>query len=213
MNNPNRNPQNHQANQINTFSAQSHNQININTQNNLIGNYQNKAEELNAKIKAELIDHIKLKIQGRFVEENLYQKQTTDYLENAKLHLDYRSQKLANIIDRSDYIFNDLKVELIKIQKEVDNLTDSIKEKSSKYISKDNCFEFINKDEKFDILVNILCCQATIEDILVYIKKGFERRVINFDETIRSMRLYSRELTKLKYIKDKILLRYSHTLI
>ena len=54
----------------------------------------------------------------------------------------------------------------------------------------------------------MLCSQATIEDSMIYIRKSFQKGAINFDETVKNIRLYSRELYKLRFIKDKILNLY-----
>lgn len=129
-------------------------------------------------------------------------------METAKLHLNYKAEKLAANLNKSDEVISKIQEELEKIKVEINNSKDAVFQKSSKFINKDNCFDFVSKDYKFDPVVNLLCSQATIEDILIYIKKGFEKGLISFDETIRSIRIYTRELMKLKFIRDKILNKY-----
>lgn len=131
-----------------------------------------------------------------------------EYLENAKLHMDYRAQKLSHVINNSDDIFAKFEEHSIQKKQEIENLKKINEEKSSKYITKENCFDFISKESKFDSVVNIICGEATIEDILIYIKKAFEKGALNFDETVKNIRSYSRELMKLKFLKDKLIAKY-----
>jgi len=176
------------------------NQYNFNTNTQI-----QTQEEIKGSTKEILIQHIKEKIQGRFLEEVNFQKETYEFLETAKMHLDYKAQKLSFNLDKSDEIISTIQEELEKIKKEVNIMKNEVEERSSKFINKENCFDFVVKDIKFNTIVNLLCSQATIEDILIYIKKAFEKGVISFDETVKSIRIYSRELMKLKFIRDKIL--------
>lgn len=172
-----------------------------NNQNNMI-------EQTNANIKGILINQIKEKVQNRIIQEVNYQTETEKYLETAKLHLDYRAQKLSFNLDKSDEVINMIQDELKKINEDVNDIKNENTHKSSKFINKDNCYDFVLKDKKFDLIVNNLCSQASIEDILIYIKKGFEKGAISFDETVKSIRFYSRALMKLKFIKDKMLNKF-----
>jgi len=123
--------------------------------------------------------------------------------------MDYRAQKLTHVIDKSDDIFAKFEEQSIQIKEEIENLKKINEEKCSKYITKENCFDFISKESKFDSVVNILSGQATIEDILIYIKKAFEKGSLNFDDTVKNIRSYSRELMKLKFLKDKFIAKYN----
>lgn len=163
---------------------------------------------MNSYAKEILIQHIQEKIRTRILNEVNYQNQTNEYLQTAKLHLDYKAQKLSHNLNKSDEVTTKIQQELDKIREEVENLKNEVTQKSAKFINKENCFDFVYKDNKFSEIVNLISSQATIEDILIYIKKGFEKGIISFDETVRSIRLYSRELMKLKFIKDKILSKY-----
>jgi len=118
--------------------------------------------------------------------------------------LDYKAQKISFTLNKSDEVISKIKEEHTKIKEEIVNFNNEVSQKSSKFIKKDNCFDFVSKDSFFEKNINLICSQATIEDTLIYVKKGFEKGVISFDETVKNIRLYSRELMKLKFIRDKV---------
>lgn len=166
-----------------------------------------KTGEIKAKMKEILIEHIKEKIQKKVVESMLYFKQTEDYLGNARLHLDYRAQKLSSVLDTSDNVLDDLSMATSQKKRETENYQKIIDDKKDKYITKENCFSYYEKDNKADSLLDVICQQATIEDILLYTKKGFEKGALSLDEIVKVIRLYSRELYKLNFYKNKLLKR------
>jgi hypothetical protein len=54
-------------------------------------------------------------------------------------------------------------------------------------------------------ILNIICAEAVIEDLIGISKKAFEKGAINFNECVRFIRSITREAMKAKYFRQKIL--------
>jgi hypothetical protein len=69
-------------------------------------------------------------------------------------------------------------------------------------LTNENCFSLVAVNNQN--LINFIAIEATIEDCLNIIKKGFERHIISFSECIRYIRVFSREIMKIKFARDKM---------
>ena len=66
----------------------------------------------------------------------------------------------------------------------------------------DKCDEIVNiKDGKE---LEYIIMSKTIEDYLVYLKKGYEKKIISFEEMLHKTRMLSRELFSINYLLNKI---------
>ena len=155
------------------------------------------------KIKEFLVEKLKENLKEKLISQYMELNKTTNHLNYAKAFLDNKASKLNDIIQNSDDILESFQKEYLSIQQEIDKYKTVLSELKDKNINKENCYEYISLDEKFYPLAKILSSEATIEDTIIYLKRGFEKKAVNFDETIRSIRLYSRELLKLKFYRDK----------
>ena len=95
---------------------------------------------------------------------------------------------LKNIKQRLNEIENDL-------NKEIEN---------SKNINKttlEKCDELIKIKDDEDM--KLLMMKKTIEDYLIYLKKGYERKIVSFDEMVNQTRALSRELFSIDYLRSQ----------
>lgn len=99
------------------------------------------------------------------------------------------------------------------IIKAINKLSNEVQEQidyNKSYIQLNNVSNEDNKN--FDNLIKIsdeqllkvICAEATLEDFLFYIRKGFEKNIFTFQETMKLIRTYSRELFRIKYIRQKL---------
>ena len=71
--------------------------------------------------------------------------------------------------------------------------------------SNDSCFEKIDqlitiKDEKY---MEYAIKKKTIEDYLIYLKKGYEKKIINFNDMINLTRTLTREVFSIDYLMSQ----------
>ena len=71
--------------------------------------------------------------------------------------------------------------------------------------SNDSCFEKIDqlitiKDEKY---MEYAIKKKIIEDYLIYLKKGYEKKIINFNDMINLTRTLTREVFSIDYLMSQ----------
>lgn len=82
-----------------------------------------------------------------------------------------------------------------RLQQEIQQIQQNTK------TSLEKCNDFITiKDEKD---MEYIVMKKTIEDYLVYLKKGYEKRVVSFDDMVNLTRNLSRELFSIDYLRKQ----------
>ena len=99
-------------------------------------------------------------------------------------------------------IENDIVKKIDSINREVGEINLNIIASKENVMTQDNYQTFIQAQNLN--LIRICSIEATIEDILLVLKKGFEKGVLKFDESVRIYRDMSKELIKVKFYREKI---------
>ena len=95
---------------------------------------------------------------------------------------------------------NKIKKDLVLIEKELIQENEQIK--NSKKTVFDKCDELIKvKNHK---LFELIIMKKTLEDYLIFLKKGFEKKVLSFEDMITKTRSFSRELFNINYSINKL---------
>ena len=93
-----------------------------------------------------------------------------------------------------------IKNNLVFIEKKLIQENEQIK--NSKKTVFDKCEEIINV--KNDKLFKLIIMKKTLEDYLIFLKKGFEKKVFSFEEMITKTRSFSREIFNINYSINKL---------
>ena len=95
---------------------------------------------------------------------------------------------------------NKIKNDLVLIEKKLIQENEQIQ--NSKKTVFDKCDELIQIENQkvFELII----MQKTLEDYLMYLKKGFERQVFSFEEMIMKTRLFSRQIFNINYSINKL---------
>ena len=94
---------------------------------------------------------------------------------------------LHNIKNQFNQIENSLRNELNDMQSEINAF-----EKANELIKVND-----EKDLEYAVM------KKTIEDYLVYLKKGYEKKLVNFDDMVNKTRMLSRELFSIDYLRNQ----------
>ena len=118
-----------------------------------------------------------------------------------------RNKKEKNILNKDINIMKQELENLKKIKEQYIMMENNLKYENDKILNdKRSIFERINevikiKDEKE---LEYISKKKAIEDYLLYLKKGYERKIVSFDDMINQTRILSRELFNIDYIIKKI---------
>jgi hypothetical protein len=162
-----------------------------------------KSNQCELAIKSILIEDIKKQVYKPISEEMrrlTREKEKLNNYKNVFINLIKRYKeyliKRDDIIPYLESLIQHLDSNYFSIKGEVDSQMHTT-------ISKKNCFEMVSVNNQN--LLNFIAMEATIEDSLNIIKKGFERHIISFSECIRYIRIFSREIIKIKIAREKML--------
>lgn len=175
---------------------------NINNQFNKIS-LNDKSNQYELAIKSSLIEDIKKQVYKSITEEMRRLAREREKLNNYKnvfqnLIKRYNEYLLKrdDILPYLDGLVNHLDSNYSAIKRDVDG-------QKNFTITKENCFSYVTINNHN--LINFIAMEATIEDCLNIVKKGFERKIISFSDSVRYLRLFSREIMKIKDVRNKML--------
>ncbi len=161
-----------------------------------------------AEIKRILIEEIRNNCEMKLKEDLKRLKSQEDKLSNYKQVFLLQNEKLKNFVSKKDEHLNSMNVLKHEIEQDIISKKILIEKFSEQFLNNINCFDFVivkNPNNKF---IELLTMEATIEDMFIIIKRGFEKGNISFNETVKFIRNLSREAIKIKFIRDKIMKEY-----
>jgi hypothetical protein len=165
-------------------------------------------EDAEKAIKQILIDDIKFKVSKPLLDETRRLKSEEIKLNNFKNELNNQIKKVSEISNYKDNIISQCRNMLSTLDTENSNIKDYIVNNQGKEITKDNVLSYISVNN--EQIIKIISIEATIEDLILIIKKGFDKKASEFTDAVRFIRTATRELFKIKIIKDKMLSSVNH---
>ena len=140
-----------------------------------------------------------------------YNKFNTQY----KLIQNYKELKTINDITRlkagnslngNEHPMNESLNVLKKIKQRLYDIENGLNQEiqnsgNSNKTTLEKCDELIKIKDDEDM--KLLMMKKTIEDYLIYLKKGYERKIVSFDEMVNQTRALSRELFSIDYLRSQ----------
>ena len=176
--------------------------ININFSNN--NNFRNKIYGKENIIKNILIEEVFDKISSKLISEYKKLNQQNKTLNNYKNQFRNENEKMEKYFAKKKDIENKCNKDLYHLNTEIKKYSEYNKKKIEK-ITEKNCLDYI-KVESPEIIKSI-SNEINYEELIIIIRKGFERKAISFEQAIMSIRNTSRELFISKMITEKRLKR------
>ena len=181
-------------------------------------NNNNNINSINFDIKEDFKDdtfmnYIKMQVKDVLKEKYLIFKEKFKFDKNYNTLKYYENSMNLNLDkDNTNINENPLKKELDKLQ-EIKNVLNSIEEelkKENQDIKNRNknksifekCDELIKIKDKKDF--ELIIMRKTLEDYLIYLKKGYEKKAVSFEDMINQTRMISREIFNIDYVRKKL---------
>ena len=173
---------------------------NMNNMNNILNINQLYAKD-NIMIKNILIESVFDKISSKLISEYKKLNQQNKTLNNYKNQFKNENDKIEKYISKKQDISNECTKILYYMNNEIKKTNEYIKKRKDKKITDQNCLEFV-KVENPQVL-RAIANEINYEELIIMIKKGFEKKKITFQEAISSTRDAARELFISKYTREK----------
>lgn len=154
------------------------------------------------EMKRILIEEIKSSIENKVKEEIKRNKQTEEKLNNYRNEFNTQVDKYQKFFTKKEEIVNSLKKLLDDIEREIQNVQMYLAKMQDRILDSTNFENYIQISDT--ALINLISVEATIEDFLSVIKKAFEKNILNFNETLKTIRTLTRETMKIKFYREKL---------
>lgn len=169
--------------------------------NNSINNNIILNEKNNSVIKNILVEEVFDKISSKLISEYKKLNQQNKTLNNYKNQFRTENEKMMKYFTKKKDIENKCAKDLFHLNSEIKKFSEENKTKEVNKITEENCLNYI-KVENPEVIKSI-ANDVNYEELLVIIKKGFEKKSISFEEAIMSIRNISRDLFINKALTEK----------
>ena len=169
--------------------------------NNNINNNKILNEKNNSVIKNVLVEEVFDKISSKLISEYKKLNQQNKTLNNYKNQFRTENEKMMKYFTKKKDIENKCAKDLFHLNSEIKKFSEENKTKEVNKITEENCLNYI-KVENPEVIKSI-ANDVNYEELLVIIKKGFEKKSISFEEAIISIRNISRDLFINKALTEK----------
>ena len=188
------------ANIANIFNDNFLGNVNNNTNNNNINKYIPN-EKNNTVIKNILVEEVFDKISSKIISEYKKLNQQNKTLNNYKNQFRNENEKMEKYFMKKKEIQNKCVKDLYNLNSEIKKVSEYNKTKEISKITEDNCLDYI----KIEIpeVIKSIANDVNYEELMLMIKKGFEKKSISLEEAIKSIRNISRELFINKILIEK----------
>lgn len=166
-------------------------------------------EGINAAIKKELIQEILNRVFNPIKQEMSNLQKESNTCQYFKHESNQQNKKISEFISNKDSLLNSLRYLIGNLTKEYDYLKCCIDKLNEQILSQENCLNYIKVSENIveHKILNLTAFEATLEDIINVIKKSYERQITDFPNTMKFIRLISREIIKIRFLKDKEIMK------
>ena len=181
------------------------NNANINAfNNNNKNNFNDNKNILLGKehiVKNILVEEVFDKISSKLISEYKKLNQQNKTLNNYKNQFRNENEKMEKYFVKKKEIENKCVKDLYHLNLEIKKYIEYNKKKETNKITEENCLDFIKVESPE--MIKSIANEINNEELIIMIKKGFEKKVINFKDAILATREASRNLFVNKMVTEK----------
>ena len=178
--------------------------INAFNNNNNKNNFNENKNVLLGKehiVKNILVEEVFDKISSKLISEYKKLNQQNKTLNNYKNQFRNENEKMEKYFVKKKEIENKCVKDLYHLNLEIKKYNEYNKKKETNKITEENCLDFIKVESPE--MIKSIANEINNEELIIMIKKGFEKKVINFKDAILATREASRNLFVNKMVTEK----------
>ena len=216
-NNNNYNNNNYNNNNYNNNYNNNNNNYNNNYNNNPPqpqqnsfggGIYEQPKQNPEEELKNILIEEISAKLSQQLISEKKRLYNQNEKMKNNKSSFSQENKNLQNFINRENEIKAKSEEDMTNMNNALSRIKEQINKEKSTVLNNENCINFIDVPDKASL--KIIASETSMEEMVLIVRKAFERKKITFDQAINFTRNSSRDLFAVKYLKEKAINKYKY---
>ena len=169
--------------------------------NNMNNNFNNQLQLKENIVKNILVESVFDKISSKLISEYKKLNQQNKTLNNYKHQFRNENEKMKKYIEKKQEITNRCTKDLYHLNIKIKKYEENLKKKKKNKITDQNCLEYIKVENP--LVLRCIADEISYEELLVLIKKGFEKNKITFQEAISATRDAARNYFISKVKKEK----------
>ena len=197
MNNAYMNNNNLFNNAFNNNNVKPGNNVNVYNTGNSI--YQTEPPDV--QLKKILISHFIEKNLQKVKEERNKLIQQESKLRNYQNEFKISNDKIDNFMNNQGNILNSCQNDINNLSNEIIKINSYNQNREGEGLTRDNFMNFIQISDTKGIA--LIAKEAYLEELLLFIKKSFEKNTINFIDAVRLIRNKSRTLFETRFLREK----------
>ena len=205
-NNNNYNPQP----QPNSFGGDIYGNNNNNNQNQFGagGIFDQPKKNPDEEFKEILINEVSSKISNNLVSEKQRLYNQNQKMKNYKSIFSQENEKLNNFVNAQNQIKTKCDEDMNNMNHALSRIQDQINKSKNMILNEENCINLVDVPDPGAI--KMIAQETCMEEMILVVRKGFERKKISFDQAIMFMRNSARDLFAIKFLKDKAINKYQN---
>ena len=123
-----------------------------------------------------------------------------------KIKFSKENEKLQNFLDGQSQIKFKCEEDMSNVNNAIKKMQDYNINNKTMMLDQENCLNYLDIPDSNAL--KIIAEETSMEEMILIVRKGFEKKKISLEETINFMRNSARDLFSIKFLKDKILNKY-----
>ena len=170
------------------------------------GVYDKPKKDPKVELKEILINEVTLKIKDKLISEKKRLNFQNDKMIKYKALLTKENNNLINFVKGQNLIRKKCDEDMAYMSKALERIKVQINQRKKNVLSENNCLDFIEIPDPYPI--KAIASETTLEEMILIVRRAFERKKISFNDAIMFVRNSSRNIFSLKFLKSKSINKY-----
>ena len=204
------NNNNNNQQQPSSFGGGIYGNNNNNQQPNSFGGgiYDQPRKNPDEEFKEILMAEVTSKISNKLISEKQRLNSQNQKMNNQKTIFKKENEKLQSFVNGQNFIKKRCDEDMYNMENALNRIKEQINRSKNMVLNEENCINLIEVQDPNAI--KAIASETSMEEMILIVRKGFERKKVSFDEAIRFMRNSTRDLFAIKFLKDKMVNKYRY---
>ena len=159
-------------------------------------------------LKIILLNEIYEKVANKIIKEEKKLKYQNRKMKDYKNLFTKENEKLQEFVKSKEEIETKCEEDMDNIIDEIEKVEEHNSEMRNKIVDEENCLDYLEIPDTEAI--KIIGDETSLEEMIIIVRKAFEKKKVPFEEAVTFMRNSYRDLYELKFRTEKVFNKYKY---
>ena len=159
-------------------------------------------------LKIILLNEIYEKVANKIIKEEKKLKYQNRKMKDYKNLFTKENEKLQEFVKRKEEIETKCEEDMDNIIDEIEKVEEHNSEMRNKIVDEENCLDYLEIPD--NEAIKIIGDETSLEEMIIIVRKAFEKKKVPFEEAVTFMRNSYRDLYELKFRTEKVFNKYKY---